>query len=1541
MQGLTPVGTPNRTPRRTGKAKEPSSFSTPQHPRTEEGRAPSDPPIVDPGSTFAERVYQSTGRIRGKTGAQSLFTTPTGPSSRQDGSAFGSGRVPLMSTAMTPSLRLGGGPIGLGETLSPASRLARLGRLQDTNPSPSLFASPARKQEGAAGLPEKKEPESSNSALVAAGNKGKPEPDSAIPQTVVDLPSQRLYAVAVLAFLLAWKTYDATALSVDSERTSSVYLFLKWCVLDTGLWYACWRLHIPRLSITARAMQVLTALSVFVNLNLFFLSSSIFMLAVKPVAISVASTCVRAIEQIPLVGPRLVGDSDLLIDSFELDGEHILGRHTIHVLPHSLAHMNPDSRIFCIDAKKAGARSEPWYWAYVSDIVGPYREKQTKIPILINGTHPQTITYAYTSFATGQRQVRAVKNVGAMQIETTTVYPTLNGWSMALYYLPVSEVGVYEIQSVRDAGGLEFRTPAHAPKTVVVGCPRARLQWRADPTPDDGFAVGGDGHASICQRIDADDTAASGGLIEAVVEGYEPIEITMVRLVNGHREVIGLEGIHPRIAEEEEEAAKAADAGGEKDTQAAEEIVRWARFRARRSVYVINDTFLRPGEYVYKLESVRDAANFTASLSDASSSTGVFKNNKGRKDAVGKATSFMARIHVHRRPSAAWASALLQSEMPLRLSGDKQRSSSHRLGLALVGQPPWTVEYLVIEASGTTRETRRFASASEAFIEAGRAGVYQLESVGDQHCAGRVERANVTVADTPRPTMNVTSTALTARECGGSIGAQLDLELVGRPPFVVHYRESNLRFPSSRPITRVVRTQQRRHSVRVTPELAGTYRFEFFRLEDDNYPSGIPVSAPVVEQPVHAQPSAKLDTVGGAIPRRICRGQTLELPVRLKGQGPWELTYAVVHESRRTTHTVAGIGQESHAVALGPLESPGDYAVEIVQVRDGNGCARDLVDVGTTVTVRADGPSVAFRCAQDIRVLDGTQARIPIRVAGEFPVRVRYRKAGDASGHEYTAEIARASHDASVLAYGPGEYELVAAADMCPGSVDPQAARCAVRVEPRPAAWFATDGLARAGADAVWRLPEVCEGAAAPAVFELGLSGSGPWKLEYGVQFWAAGNQRAGDARHADRSAVHTAVALQPSTLKTECCDPGLYRYTLRGVSDERYGRLQPLAAVRTAAIGASDTAVARVTVAEHRVARAPRASLRAYLPDGTPLAAAATTDSPSSRRGVFGGKRPTAVKHCLAPGQSAADGDAQTWAQVRHRVPEFRVEFEADGAAPFDAWVEVFPATGPSEVVHIAGIAGHSHPVELPRSVAAQLGRFHMRLVRTRDARGCERQLVDPSAVGLGRPGDGSGAVIAGGFEIEYIEAPSARPVPASAAASATRDVCVGDVLSFELRGLSQRAWTVGYVYNGAARTVSAAAKRRVFRRLADVPGNFTLARVCHQDDGPSGNGCCSDFDAGLSYAVHDVPRVRVSGGRDVHQDVMEGDTGDIRLDLVGTPPFSFTWQRRALGASGKILESHTVADLNASSYTITTAAEGTFEVTFVQDRYCQYPKA
>ncbi|KAJ2352845.1 hypothetical protein GGF43_003651, partial [Coemansia sp. RSA 2618] len=1349
-------------------------------------------------------------------------------------------------------------------------------------------------------------------SAVPAAKPARAQPEPAIPATVIDLPSQRMYALALLGLLAAWKLYDALLLSVDAGRTST-YLFAKWSMLDAATWYAGWRLRIPRLALSAHAMYALIAVSVFVDANMFFLASSVVALALKPVAVGVASSCVRSVKGIPWLGPRLVGDSELLIDSFELDDAHILGRHTIHILPHSLTHMNPQGKSFCIDGSRQGRGGEPWLRRILpAALLGGGGRAQTEIPLLVNGTHPDTITYAYTSFETGQRVLRTIKNTGVLQTEAHAVFPALGNWVLATYRLPVSEVGAYEIFSVRDRRGLEFRTAAQAPPTIVVACPRAQLQWRGGGRAGDNFAVGSDGHASMCQRTDQDpghvhgeQARAGDGLIEVVVEGYEPVEVTVVRLVNGHREAISLDGVQPRVL----------DGGGAQNETQAAAAGKWARFRARKAAFALSDTFLRAGEYVYKLESVRDAANHSAGMGDR----GLFD---GDAAGAGRATPYMARMQVHGRPAVKWADALLRAEQPLRLSDDRARESAYALALQLTGTAPWTVTYVVADAAGEARETRTFAQAAGAAIDARRAGTYHLLGVGDRHCAGLAQRANVTLERAARPAANVTAAAITAHECGGAIGALVELELAGRAPFAVHYRERNLRFPSSRPVTRVVRTQQRRHAFRVLPELAGTYELEFFQLDDDNYPSGLPIAA-VVTQAVHAQPSARIDAVSGRVPARACMGEALELPVRLKGQGPWELVYNVVHENRRTSHTVSGIADESYTLALGAFAQAGEYTVELARVRDGNQCARDLADAAAVIRVREGGPRVAFQCPDNgLHVLDGEHVRIPIHVTGEFPVEVRYHRIGDPAGHVHTATVRRpsrqgASQADSVVAFGPGEYELLAASDVCAGTVDAQSSRCTVHVEPKPSAWFVTDSLRRDADDgSFWRLRESCEGAlekeqGGSGAFELGLSGSGPWKIEYRVDFWAAANARSGVPAFADRTQTRSLVALQASALRPECCEPGRYRYTLLSVRDERYVRPQLLlAAPEAAAPGAG------VTVAEHVITPSPLAELRAYAPDGTPL---------DTSRSAF---RRAAVRHCLAPGQSRSDGDAQTWAQLHAQLPVFRIEFAAGARAPFQAWVEVFPASGPSEVVHVRDIAGHSQPITLPDHVAAQIGRYHMRLVRTRDARGCEHQFVDAGDVGLGRPDRGA---IAGGIEIEYIEAPNARPASSSPAASPARDVCVGDVLAFDLRGLD--AWIVHYAYNSVRR--SASASKRLFRRIADVPGNFTLERVCHR----AANDCCSVFDD-LSYAVHDIPRVRVSGGKNVYQDILEGDMVDIHLDLVGTPPFSFTWQRRGI-ADAKVLESHTVKDLSAFEYTISTASEGTFEVTFVQDRYCQYPKA
>lgn len=78
---------------------------------------------------------------------------------------------------------------------------------------------------------------------------------------------------------------------------------------------------------------------------------------------------------------------------------------------------------------------------------------------------------------------------------------------------------------------------------------------------------------------------------------------------------------------------------------------------------------------------------------------------------------------------------------------------------------------------------------------------------------------------------------------------------------------------------------------------------------------------------------------------------------------------------------------------------------------------------------------------------------------------------------------------------------------------------------------------------------------------------------------------------------------------------------------------------------------------------------------------------------------------------------------------------------------------------------------------------------------------------------------------------------------------------------------------------------------------------------------------------------------------DYLLGDQAEILFTLMGQPPFTFTYQRTELstkkGVQGKVMETHTVSGVTAKEYSIFSALEGTWTVTFIQDRYCRYPPA
>ncbi|KAH9178805.1 hypothetical protein EDB89DRAFT_1928552 [Lactarius sanguifluus] len=165
---------------------------------------------------------------------------------------------------------------------------------------------------------------------------------------------------------------------------------------------------------------------------------------------------------------------------------------------------------------------------------------------------------------------------------------------------------------------------------------------------------------------------------------------------------------------------------------------------------------------------------------------------------------------------------------------------------------------------------------------------------------------------------------------------------------------------------------------------------------------------------------------------------------------------------------------------------------------------------------------------------------------------------------------------------------------------------------------------------------------------------------------------------------------------------------------------------------------------------------------------------------------------------------------------------------------------------------------------------------------------------------------------------------------------LCVGEVAQFQLEGIPP--WTIGYRVNGKAYTQEA--KQSPFAFAQQQPGEFKITSIAQQQK------MCKSVVTDLSYTVHPLPSAQVGHGNRIFQDIHEGDQAEIKFTLIGEPPFTFTYQRSELntrkgGKPGKVLETHTVSAVTTTEYSIFSALEGVWTVTFISDRYCRYPPA
>ncbi|KAI5859919.1 hypothetical protein GGS23DRAFT_254082 [Durotheca rogersii] len=255
----------------------------------------------------------------------------------------------------------------------------------------------------------------------------------------------------------------------------------------------------------------------------------------------------------------------------------------------------------------------------------------------------------------------------------------------------------------------------------------------------------------------------------------------------------------------------------------------------------------------------------------------------------------------------------------------------------------------------------------------------------------------------------------------------------------------------------------------------------------------------------------------------------------------------------------------------------------------------------------------------------------------------------------------------------------------------------------------------------------------------------------------------------------------------------------------------------------------------------------------------------------------------------------------------EESIPIKLEGMAPFYVEVEVKHHAGNlPEIFRVPNIQTHSYGIQIPRQYL-KLGGQQIRIRKVRDARGCQQKT------------ETGGPVV----HIQLFEAPSIYPL------EQRKDYCVGERIAYTLSGTPP--FEVQYEFGG--RVMKAKSTNTNFRRVAEMPGDFTIASISDK-----GSECRAAVN--LTKTIHPLPSVRISKGRVIQVDIHEGSEVEILFEFWGTPPFEFTYTRSTnerKGQKSQVLE--TRHDISYEhSKVITASLEGTYEVVAIKDQHCAF---
>ncbi|KAG8878600.1 hypothetical protein FRB97_002382 [Tulasnella sp. 331] len=671
--------------------------------------------------------------------------------------------------------------------------------------------------------------------------------------------------------------------------------------------------------------------------------------------------------------------------------------------------------------------------------------------------------------------------------------------TQSIRHISVTRPGVVRLEGMRASNG---NVRVAGSDVVVVSCPTVRFEDVEGP-----------------EAPKKQECAGAMKEMRIVAEGVAPLRLKWHKEINGKRESRTAEGLE-----------------GNPDA---------TNLPLSQNVTVpITVSLSALGRHRYVIDSVEDGVGNSFSPSLAPQEGSTFRTVEViRKSSV----AFRNCDSTHSIDLLKGESIDLAVSLEQGAEGQMKADVIQSIEIQYVPPPNWSGAAPWIQKI----KAKNGPTAKEMQIPARQPGTYTILSAQGVECSSDVLNPETCkVVQPPEPSADVELRPLTD-QCSGDVGVRASLVLHGTPPFIVFYTEKRGR---NRAVEKKRTVQSARDEIILQPESSGQYTYEFTHIVDDKYRSKIPLTGPgrSITQVVHPRASAEFVRSHQGMGRQAlssCSGNEVKVDVDLRGTPPWALEFQVGDTMQTIKDIVKPRSSVTFKIPEGIDAEGGLFQIDLVSVVDANGCKEALNVHGISVNVQRVLPTVKFYSSDGIHrttTLQGENAILPLRLTGEGPWKVQYRRAGDPSSVR-TENVN--SQNSELRVSEKGTYELTEVQDKrCAGSVVPQEGTWDVDWVPKPTVQFSPSAGLLAKNDSIMR-PAVCEGIDDFA--EVRLTGRAPYQISYFL------SGRDGQEERLTFNSVQATARLQLRTAKA-----GHFAYRLTSVGDASYPpQIEPAAA--------------------------------------------------------------------------------------------------------------------------------------------------------------------------------------------------------------------------------------------------------------------------------------------------------------------------------------------------------------------------------------------